>query len=280
MSTLQRRPGPSELDPQGHQRRRRTIEMSLAIGFPVGLVLLWQLAATTGWIDGRLYPAPTDIISYAQTMYTQQNLMVDTWASARRVLIGFAYGSIAGVLLGILMGTSRLVRVTLDATLTGLYTVPKLAILPVFLMILGFGEAPVIAVLGVTVFFFVWISTMSAVQAVPDTYIKASVSFDASRWQTFRHVILPAALPQIFVGLRIAAGVAVLTLIGVEFVFAPSNQGIGYITNLGRQLGVPKQAYVGVVIAALMGVVLTWIVRLAGRLATPWAPEGSAEGPK
>ncbi len=103
-----------------------------------------------------------------------------------------------------------------------------------FLIIFGVGEKPVIVILAVTVFFFVWIQTMASVMSVPEGYREAAVSFGVTRRQMFRHVILPAALPQIFVGLRIAAGVAVLTVIGVEFVFAPGFAGLGYRINNAR----------------------------------------------
>ena len=105
---------------------------------------------------------------------------------------------------------------------TALYTVPKLALLAVFLIIFGVGEEPVIVILAVTVFFFVWIQTMASVMAVPEGYREAAVSFGVTAAPDVPpRASCPAALPQIFVGLRIAAGVAVLTLIGVEFVFAP-----------------------------------------------------------
>lgn len=279
MNDVVRRPGPAELDPRRFLRRRRAIDLGLAIGVPAVLILLWQVAASSGWIDRRLNPAPSDVVSQGRAMFAHQDLWGHTWTSVRRILLSFAYGSVSGVLVGVVMGMSRLVRAALDPMLTALYTVPKLAILPVFLIVLGFGEAPAIAVISVTVFFFVWISTMSAVLSVPETYSEAGRSFGVSRWQAFRHIVLPSSLPQVFVGLRIAAGVAVLTLIGVEFVFAPGSRGLGYVINQSRQLGVPKQAYVGIVLASLIGVVFSWVVRLAGRLLAPWAPRDQGGGP-
>lgn len=277
--TIVRRPSSAELNPRTFRRRRRALDITLAIAVPVLLLSLWQLAAMRGWVDRIEVAAPSDIPGEARRMFADQHLWSDVWVSIKRILVGFAYGSIAGIVVGVVMGMARNVRVALDPTLTALYTVPKLALLPVFLIIFGFGEAPVTAVLTITVFFFVWISTMSAVVSVPETFDEAARSFGASRWQTFRHVVLPSSLPQVFVGLRIAAGVAVLTLVGVEFVFAPGNKGIGYVINQSRQLLLPQQAYVGIVISALIGVVLTWIVRLVGRVLAPWAPRDDAAGP-
>jgi sulfonate transport system permease protein len=265
-----------EQDPRGHRRRRRALEITLAIAVPVVLLVLWQLASTQGWVDRRLYPAPTDIFDEAQTQFDQQNRWHDVWVSTRRVLLGYAYGAAVGLVMGYLMGMARLVRVALEPTLNALYTVPKIALLPLFLILLGFKERPVIAVIAVTVFFFVWIQAMAAVLTVPEGFREAAASFGASRWQTFRHVLFPASLPQVFVGLRIAAGVAVLTLIGVEFVFAPGEAGIGFVINQGRVVLLPRQTYMGIIIAAIMGVIFISIVKWVGRLLTPWAQRDGA----
>jgi ABC-type nitrate/sulfonate/bicarbonate transport system permease component len=94
----------------------------------------------------------------------------------------------------------------------------------------------------------------------------------------FRHVILPASLPQIFVGLRVAAGVAVLTIIGVEFVFAPGTKGIGYRIVNARQTLDPKQAYVGLVVAGVFGVVFVMVIKWVGKLLLPWARDDDTVG--
>jgi sulfonate transport system permease protein len=194
------------------------------------------------------------------------------------MLWGFFWGSVVGLAFGVVMGMSRTIRAALDPTLSALYTVPKLALIGIFLIILGFGERPVITVIALTVFFFVWIQSMAAVMTVAEGYREAARSLGANRWQLFRHVILPASLPQIFVGLRVAAGVTVLTMIGVEFVFAPGSQGLGYRINNARTIFDLKQMYYGVVLAALLGVIFTWIVRIIGRALSPWAPEDEAIG--
>jgi ABC-type nitrate/sulfonate/bicarbonate transport system permease component len=272
---LVREPGNAERRPRVYQRRRRTIEVTLAIAVPLLLLGLWEIASTRGWIDRRLYPAPSDIVSETRRQFAEQHRWHDVWVSTRRILWGYALGGVAGLLFGYLLGISRLLRASLEPTLNALYTVPKLAVLPLFLLILGFGEEPVIAVIAVTVFFFVWIQTMASVVAVPAGYRETAASFGANRWEMFRHVLLPASLPQVFVGLRVAAGVAVLTLIGVEFVFAPGEAGIGFVINQGRQVLLPKQTYMGIIIAALMGALFITIVKLVGRLVAPWAQDES-----
>lgn len=281
MVVVTRRPGPAETDPRRHQRRRRSLELTLAIGVPVLALALWQLASEAEWINSGLYPSPTDLLWRTPELFEDipgGRLGADVWASVRRILWGYAWGAGTGLVLGYWMGMSRLTRAALEPLLSALYTVPKLALIGVFLLILGFNERPIITVIALTVFFFVWISTMAAVMAVPQGFREAAVSFGASRWQMFRQVLLPGSMPQVFVGLRVAAGVTVLTVIGIEFVYAPGGQGLGYRINMARQILDPGQMYVGVVIASVLGVLFVWIVRRIGRLVTPWSTEdeGSA----
>jgi sulfonate transport system permease protein len=269
-----RRPKAADRDPARYNRRRRVLELLLGIGFPVAALLLWQAASVNGWISRFNYPAPTDIIREFRDTD-------DLWWTAIRVSVlerllpGYLWGVLFGVLFGVVMGMSGLVRATLEPTLNALYTVPKLALISIFLIVLGFDNKPIIAVIAVTVFFFVWIQTQSAVTSIAPSYREAASSFGSGRWQMFRHVVLPASLPQIFVGLRIAGGVAVLTLIGAEFVFTPDQQGIGYKINNARTILDPPQAYVGLVVAGILGVVFTFVIRFLGRLASPWARDRS-----
>lgn len=254
----------------------------MAIAVPVVLVGLWQIAGSRGWIDRRLYPTPASIIGHVKKAFADRpggKFGRDVWASIIRVLWGYFWGCLAGLAVGYALGISRLLRKAFDPTLVALYTVPKLALIGVFLLAFGFGEAPVIIVIALTVFFFVFIQTNAAVLAVGENYREVGRSLGAGRWQMFRHVIFPASLPSVFVGLRISAGVSVLTMIGCEFAYPPDQKGIGYRIALARQVLDPKTMYLGIVLTALIGVVFTWIVTTVGRLLTRWAPHDGGVTP-
>ncbi|MBZ4015107.1 ABC transporter permease [Streptomyces purpurogeneiscleroticus] len=269
-TVLLRRPGPQELRPQRTYRRRRTLEAALALTVPAALLLLWQLAAVQGWIDARIYPAPGTILADGWDRALAGELWPDVWATLRRVLAGYAVGAVAGYALGLLMGSLSLVRAALEPLLDALYVVPKLALLPVFLNMFGLGEGPQIALVAATVFFFVWISTMAAVLAVPAGHRDAGRVFGASPWQMFRHVLLPASLPAVLVGARIAAGVAVLVIVASEQIAAAD--GLGHLIFDSRALFQNDVMFVGIVCVAVLGVLFSELVRLAGRFLTPWAP--------
>lgn len=267
---LVRRPGPQELHPARTHRRRRTLEVALAVAVPLLLVLLWQLAAARNWIDDRVYPAPSTILADGWDRAGDGELWPDVWATLKRVLGGYAIGTVAGYALGLLMGSLALVRAALEPLLDALYVVPKLALLPVFLNMFGLGEGPQIALVAATVFFFVWISTMAAVLAVPAGHRDAGQVFGASPWQMFRHVLLPASLPAVLVGARIAAGVAVLVIVASEQIAAAD--GLGHLIFDSRALFRNDVMFVGIVCVAVLGVVFSEVVRITGRLLTPWAP--------
>lgn len=274
--TLRWEPAAADRDPVRHARRWRVVKLLLGVGFPVALLALWQVASVNGWIDRFHYPAPTDVLR--EFLDNQDAWWTSIGKSVSRLLWGYLWGVLAGITIGVVLGTSRIARATVEPTLNALYTVPKLALIGILLIVLGFDNKPLVVVIAVTVFFFVWIQTQSAVQSVGASYRDAAVSFGAGRWQRFRHVLLPAALPQIFVGLRVAGGVAVLTLIGAEFVFTPDSDGIGYRINNARQVLDPPQAYVGLVVAGVLGVVVTFVIGLVGRLVNRWADEERRAG--
>jgi sulfonate transport system permease protein len=275
-AVLVRRPGARELRPVAAHRRRRSLELSLAVAVPLLLVLLWQLAASRSWIDDRVYPAPSTILADGWDRASAGQLWPDVWATLRRVLAGYAVGTATGYVLGLLMGSLSLVRAALEPLLDALYVVPKLALLPVFLNMFGLGEGPQVALVAATVFFFVWISTMSAVIAVPAGHRDAGRVFGASPWQMFRHVLLPASLPSVLVGARIAAGVAVLVIVASEQIAA--SDGLGHLIFDSRALFQNDVMFVGIVCVAVLGVLFSELVRLAGRLLTPWAPRDRGRG--
>ncbi|HMJ79305.1 MAG TPA: ABC transporter permease, partial [Iamia sp.] len=269
--TLVRAPGRAERDPNAYLRWRRLLELACAIAVPVTLGLAWQLASSRGWIDARVYPSPVEIGQAAVDLVRDGELVDDLLATARRVALGWAIGSTAGLVLGLAMGSVRLLRRALEPTLDALYVVPKLALLPVLLNMFGLGEGPKVALVAVTVFFFVWIGTMTAVMAVPEGYRETGAAFGASRAQMFRHVLVPGALPQIVVALRVAAGVAVLVIVAAEFIVGDS--GLGYLIFNSRALFINDRMYVGIVVVALFGVAFSELIRALGRLVTPWAPQ-------
>ena len=240
----------------------------MAWGVPAVLMGAWQWAAATEVINPLFFPAPTDVFATASDMVASGEVQHHLAASASRIGMGLLIGVSSGVVTGFAMGMSRLLRAALDSTLSALYVVPKLALLPLLLLVFGVGDTPTIVLVAVSVFFLVWITTMHAVLSVPDGWREAARSFGAGRRQLIRHVLWPASLPQILTGLRLATGMAVLTTIAIEFV--QGSDGLGRLIWVSWTLFLPRRMYVGIVVVALLGVAAHLLVRLTARLLTPW----------
>ncbi|GEK81614.1 ABC transporter permease [Agrococcus baldri] len=258
---------PLETRPQ-RLRRRRRLEATLGIAVPVVLIGLWEVAARLGWINAQFFPAPSSSVIRGVEMIIEGRLLADIGITAYRVLVGYVLGTIIGFAAGVGMGMSPLLRKALEPMLSALYTVPKIAILPIFLTIFGFSDAPIIAIVTVTVFFYIWIYTMEAVVAIPNGYLDAAKSFGVKGWAMFRHVVFPASLPSVAVGLRVGVGVALLITISSEFIVGGS--GVGYLIFNARALFRLEEAYAGIVTAALIGVILQGTITWLGHRVTPW----------
>jgi sulfonate transport system permease protein len=266
-------PTAADRDPVKYNRRRRTTEVTLAIVVPVVLLIFLQIGADQEWWSRIFYPSVTDVVRELRSMFTERDFAYDLWVTIRRLMLGYIFGSLVGLLFGFVLGLNRLTRKALEPLLNALYTVPKIALLSPLLIAFGFYDKPIVVLIAITVFFFVWVPTQSAVMSVQASFREAATVFGVNRWQMFRHVMLPATLPSIFVTLRVAISVAILTVIGVEFVFAPQARGLGYIINDARSTLSSRVAWAGILIASILGVTFTWIVRIAERLLLPWNKE-------
>lgn len=268
--------GKLETDPVGFARRRRIKDMVLRFATPVVFVAAWQYASSSGAIDRRFWPSPTEILSEARTLLADGTLQERTLQTVQTLLTGYGLGAIAGIVLGLVFATVRNIRVAFEPMLTALYAIPKLAVLPLLLLVFGINDKPKIILIALTVFFVTWITTMSAVMGVATTYREAARSLDANRRQTAFHVVLPAALPEIFVALRISASMATLSVVAIEMVHG--EKGLGKLIWNSWQVFFTERMYVGIVTVALMGMVFQTLVKVAAKIVCPWAADRN-DGP-
>jgi sulfonate transport system permease protein len=251
------------------QRHATSLQTSLGIVVPILTVIAWQVAAQLSWIDRNTYPAPSDIAMAIRDLIGDKLLLAELWVTLRVIFVGFFLGASLGAIVGVITGVSVWGRSALEPGLSVLYVVPKLALLPLLLTMFGFGDTSKVVLVIITVFFFVWIDTMEEIARTPVGYIDAARSFGARRWRLFTHLYWPSALPKLFVALRIAMGVAVLTVIASEFVIG--GRGLGYLIFNYTQLYLLDRAYAAILITAVVGVTLTQTIVIVGRVLTPWS---------
>ncbi len=254
-----------------------TRDRLLPVGAPVLLLALWEAAVRTHLLDARFFPPPSLVLSTFERLLVNGTLARHTAVSVVRVLAGFVIGAAGGVAAGLVLGTVRSLRVALEPIVSALYVMPKVAILPLVMLVFGLGETSKIAIVAIATLFIVIINTTAAVVGVEPIYVDAGRAFGARRLQMFAHVILPGALPAIFTGLRLALGTALIVVIAAEFVVA--QEGIGYFIWFAWNTLRPEEMFAGLIVIGTLGILSYAAVRWAGHRVMPWQEDGrAAEG--
>lgn len=250
------------------ERRLKTRDLGLSIVTPILLLAFWEVAARTGILDPRLFTPPTVIAVKGWEMVISGELWIHVGATVGRLATGFLLGAVTGVLAGMLMGVWRPVRAAFGPTFTALYALPKIAILPLLLLIFGLGETPKVLAVAISVFFVMQINTLAGIVQIDARILEAARAYKASGGKLFRYVLLPGATPAIMTGLRVSAGIAVIVVTAVEFV--ASNSGLGYLIWNSWQLFQPETMYVGLIVVSIIGALVTGLVILLERALLPW----------
>ncbi|MGC9155667.1 MAG: ABC transporter permease [Ferrimicrobium sp.] len=258
-----------------HSRRLRQRDLVLGIATPIALLVLWQIASSTGLIDAKIFTPPTTIFSTAIALINNGILTHDLGITSLRLIVGFVLGGAAGIVVGIFLGIFRTLRAAFSPLFSALYAVPQIAVLPLLLVIFGIGETPKILTVAAVSFFVLEINAMAGVRSIDPQLIEAGRAYGAKGRRLFWHVLIPGTLPAIFTGLRVAAALALVVVTATEFVAA--NSGLGYLVWNSWQLFEPNQMYVGLITIALVGVVLTGIVELVARRIMPWSRRNSRD---
>lgn len=255
------------------EQRLRARDVGLAILTPIVLLALWELAADTGVLDPRLFSPPSAIAERGAEMVVDGSLAVHIWATVGRLVFGFVAGSILGVFAGLIMGVVRPIRAALSPTFTALYALPKIAILPLLLLIFGLTETPKILAVAISVFFVVQINTLAGIMQIDARILESARAYKATGIRLFLNVLLPAAAPAIMTGLRVAAGMSVIVVTAVEFV--ASNNGLGYLIWNSWQLFQPATMFVGLIVVSVIGALVTGLIILLERVLLPWRNSNS-----
>ncbi|MGA7323215.1 MAG: ABC transporter permease [Rhodomicrobium sp.] len=226
-------------------------KLLLALILPVILALAWEAAVGFGFASGRLMPPPSRIFSTLMALAQSGELWLHASATLSRVLGGFAVGAAFGTIPGALTGASELARRFFDPTLQALRAVPSIAWVPLFILWLGIFEASKLALIGLGVFFPIYLGVEGAVRSVDRKLIEVGRSFRLSRLEMVRRILLPAVLPAWVISLRSGLGLGFMFVVAAEFMGA--SEGLGYLLVDGQQLGKPDQILAAIVAFALLG---------------------------
>lgn len=237
---------------------------------PLLLLAVWEVLSRSAVLDPRFWPPPSSLWSTAVELTLDGSLPADVWVSLTRILIGFTLGAVPAVLLGLLMGLSWPARVMLMPIASAMYAVPKIAIVPLILLIFGVGEAGKYVIVALSIFFLVLLNTMAGVLAIDRSFHDVARNFGAGPLDLFRTVALPGSLPSIFTGLRLGLGFSLIVIVGTEFIAA--REGIGRFIYDSYQILAISKLFTGLIVTGLLGWGLTLSVDLVERVVIPWKP--------
>lgn len=264
---------PAAADERTTRRRVRRLAPGKRIPFargigPVLLLALWSLGSVTGRVDPRILPAPWTVVDTGLQLWNQGILGPDMAVSLQRAAEGFAVGLIAGVVLALVAGLSRIGAALIDGNVQINRSIPILGMIPLFILWLGIGETFKVAVIAIAVYIPIYINLSAGLSAIDGRFVELAEVLGLSRWQFLRQVVVPGALPGFFTGLRLGVTGSWLALVVVEEVNATS--GLGYLMYQQATYGLIDSVVVGLAIYGIWGFASDLIVRTIERRALSW----------
>jgi sulfonate transport system permease protein len=243
----------------------------LRVGSPLAILAVWQIASDLGFVTPEVLPSPSDIVVAFRELIATGDLQSALPISLYRSFTGLAIGGTIGLTIGLFAGLWRVGEEIFDAPLQMLRTVPFIALVPLFITWFGIDEPAKIVVIIAATIFPMYLNTYAGVRGVDPKLTEAAKIFGLNPCQTALHVILPTALPSILIGLRYAAGVALLALVVAEQINARS--GIGYILNNANMNQRSDIIVAGIIVYAVLGIATDLVMRVVERVALPWRPK-------
>nr|WP_241243112.1 ABC transporter permease [Paenibacillus whitsoniae] len=248
--------------------RQRIQRIGLGALVPAFALAAWQILGDQGFISSLLFPTPSRIVQAGVRLVETGELWGHMKISIVRALIGFALGGALGLAFGALVGLFRQTERALDPTVQMLRMVPHLAIAPLFILWFGIGETAKILLIAKGAFFPLYINTFLGIRGVDNKLFDVAKVLGFSRWKQATRLTIPAALPNILLGVRISLGVSWLGLVVAELMGATS--GIGYMMSDARQFSKTPVVFVGIFVFALFGIVADSAVRYLERRWLRW----------
>jgi NitT/TauT family transport system permease protein len=252
----------------------RRYSASRAFVSPLIAVLVWELLAQAGILRANYVPAPSQLAPHLVELLAGGELWRHLTMTLYRLSLSFLFALVPAVLLGLCLGMSRGLRLALEPLLNSLYAVPKIALLPLVMLVLGVNERTLIFTSTLTSFVQMTVSTTGGVLAVDRNVLDAGKNYGATGWRLFRYVLFPSALPDIFTGMRIGLGLTLVLVIAVELTAA--QEGLGAFIWTAGQTFAAKNLFSAFIVIGALGWLLTYGLERLGRWLMPWQQRSSA----
>jgi NitT/TauT family transport system permease protein len=236
------------------------------------LVALWETAPRWGFVDSAFLPPLSEVLTVGWQLVLNGQLAQHVGASVTRSLVGLSAAIVVGVPLGLSIGWYRSVAIALSPLLEMARNTAALALLPVFILLLGIGEPSKMALVAYSCLWPILLNTISAVRTVDPMLVKSARTMGLSPLQLFRKVILPASVPSIFVGIRLAGAYSLLVLVAAEMIGAKA--GLGYLIIYSQYNFQLRQMYVGIIATTALGLFFNQVLSRIERHFSAWKIAG------
>ena len=243
-------------------------KVMMGLILPVCVVIAWYCYTTFTDVPNSLLPKISTVLDTGKEMLTSGQLQTDLSVSIIRVIKGFLASGCLGVFLGAIMGMSVRMKELLLPTITTIRQIPVIAWIPLVILWVGIGEGSKVIIIMLAATFPVLVNTLNGFTSTPDGLIEVAKLYKLDKWNTFKKVYLPHALPQMLVGLKLGLGVSWMALVASELIAASS--GIGYRMNDARSLMRSDKVIVCMFVIGLVGILMDKILSMVFEAMTPW----------
>jgi ABC-type nitrate/sulfonate/bicarbonate transport system permease component len=256
-----------------HQTFFQKYEGAVLGGAAVLIVLgIWEAVwSYTHWISPLFFSGPSAIAKAFWISLTQGNLLADLAFSGKNFTIGFGIALVSGVVLGVVTGWYRRIRLILDPFLNAAYAAPRIAMMPLIIIWFGIGMWSKVFIVFLSAFFPILVNTAAGIRNMDRDLLRAARAFCASDWQIFKTLAIPGSVPFILTGVRQGVAVGLIGVVVGEML--GSSEGIGFMVTYGGQTFQTDTLFVGFVIIAFAGVLLTSVAERLERRFSRWRPE-------
>lgn len=244
----------------------RTAWMGLVV--PLLLIAAWEYLCQAGVFPPWQLPAPSYVLGTLAELHASGELYFHSWASVRRVLIGFAIGGSLGLLVGVTVGVSRVFERLVDTTLQAIKSVPTLGWVPLLILWFGIDETPKLVLISIGAFFPVYVNVVSGIRGVDTKLVEVGRVFCLGRLSLLGRIVLPAASPAFFTGIRVGLTQSWLFMVIAELMGA--SEGLGFLLTTGREVARPDLLLGSLVVLAILGKLADTLVRAAEGALLGW----------
>ena len=235
---------------------------------PILILIVWQLVGQFNVVSPIFLPTPTSILQSFWDLLVANKLTEHLAVSIGRACLGFVIGGALGLVFGGIVGLSRYLEYLLNPSFQLLRMTPTLAIAPLIILWFGFGEVSKVVIIAIAAFFPLYLQTFMGIRAVDHKLFEVTKVLGFNKMKLLYHLIIPSAMPNILLGVRLSLGVSWLSLVVAELL--GSQSGVGFLINLGKQNAVTEYIFVGIIIFAVFGKFVDSIVRIIEKKKLNW----------